>query len=227
MNEIDMRLIYEWNARRAKLDFAVAEAEHQLASVNKRLKSLWYDFAIYLAMCTVPWLLYRLLLMIPYIPAIWYVLLVIFRYVLLCVYVILLPFNLYYLAKTIALLKINNPKEPQFTPPMPEGSLRDTQPQREPNYRCEQQKLIFILSRYYLNQDIMDQMLRKIKSGTSSINLADMKLELDKLPFYESVRPADADASVGTSRRPRTRTTWLLVLSGAIILLRLMISFWI
>ena len=43
-----MRLIYEWNTKRSKLEFAIKECEFQLANARKRLDELENDFKFYI-----------------------------------------------------------------------------------------------------------------------------------------------------------------------------------
>ena len=216
-NNIDIRLIYEWNTRRAKLDFAVKEVEHQLASVKKRLKSLRQDLIIYSAFLAIPLIIYLLLGRIINLigvssassHALLFTILLAVHKIVLCVYVIFLPFNICHFIRTIILVNQNKESDSSnFTLPPLAGTLKSNHQAipEEASYRSEYNKLMYVLTRYYMNQDIMDELYRQINSDSCTLTLADLKLELNKLPFYEDIRPANTfpktlekqDRSVGT-----------------------------
>ncbi len=188
----NIRLLYELNGRDAQLDFAIQQVERQLASVNKKLKALWHDLVFYAAMLILPVPIYLLCnnlytvsLVLPF--------LVLFQTVLLCVYLFFLPFVIYHLGQTVYLLKINRENTEEYPEPPRAGTLRVERPDREPTYRIEQKKLIYILSRYYLNKDTMNQIRRRITESEDSdtMSMLELKYQLNNLPFYEDVRPAD------------------------------------
>lgn len=188
----NIRLLYELNGRDAQLDFAIQQVERQLASVNRKLKSLWHDLAFYVAMLILPVLiiqlcnnLYTVSLVLPF--------LVLFQSGLRGVYLIFLPFVIYHLGQTVYLLKINRENTEEYPEPPRAGTLRGERPNREPTYRIEQKKLIYILSRYYLNKDTMNQIRRRITESEDSdtMTMMELKYQLNNLPFYEDVRPAD------------------------------------
>lgn len=190
----NIRLLYELNAKDAQLDFAIRQAEHQLANVNQKLKSLQHDLVFYLGMLILPglvcvlcskmYLIAALSLLLPF--------LVLFHMLLQCVWILSMPFVLYHLGKTVQLLKINREDGEEYSEPPRVGTLRSSQPDREPTYRIEQKKLIYILSRYYLNQDALKQLRRRItESDSHQMTMAELKYQLGNLPFYEEIRPAD------------------------------------
>lgn len=122
------RLLYEWNTRRTKLDYAIAQMERQLASVNKRLDSLKHDFALYVGMLTIPVILYILIALVtnilsPLSGFVFLVVFVIFRDVLLCVYIIFLPFNIYYLIRTMQTIKGNEESSENMADPPQRGDI--------------------------------------------------------------------------------------------------------
>ena len=197
------RLLYEWNTRRTKLDFAIAQMERQLASVNKRLDSLKHDLALYAGLVIVPPLLYLALSLVtnvlhPLSGFLFLVVFVIFRDVLLCGYLIFLPFNIYYLLRTAQTMKRNEEPSENIAEPPREGT---GEPQSESTYRSEQQKLVFILSRYYLYQDIMNQLKRRLDADDCAMTLAELHQEMSRLPFYEEVRPAAPVRDMGAGMR--------------------------
>lgn len=222
-DESNTRLLYEWNAKYAQLDFAIRQAEHQLASVNKRLKSLWHDLVVYSAMIMLPLLLNQFVGLFinsrSLIQPFW----VIFYYTLKCIYILFLPATIYYLAKTIYIISKNREQETAFDQPLLKGELHGTQPPREHSYRIEQKKLIYILSRYYLNQDIMNQ-LRKQICDSSEITLAELKLEMDRLPFFEEIRPADAFTDMA-NKKNRDFPSFLVII-GVFAVLFILLKVW-
>ncbi len=192
MNEqSDIRLLYEWNAKNDQLNFAIQQAEHQLSNVNKRLKGLWHDLTAYGTMIVLPYLIIRIFgVLINF--RVMTAFSVIFHHTLLCVYILFLPVNIYNFLKTISILKKNSEQKTEFEQPSLKGEFHGTQPPRERSYRLEQKKLIYILTRYYLNHDIMTQLHKRITdSGSDKMSLAELKLQMDRLPFYEEIRPAD------------------------------------
>lgn len=235
-NNTDIRLIYEWNEKRAKLDFAIKEIEHQLASAKKRLKGLQQDFIVYVVFIVVPLVLYMTLdwMIQLFSPdarsqhAILYLFLTGLSLIILCIYVIFLPFNIYHLIRTIILLKQNKESSShEFAPPPLAGSTpHNSLPnQEEPTYRSEYNKLIFVLTRYYLNQDIMDDLLKKINSVPCTITLLELKIELSNLPFYEDIRPANSYPKAA-EKQARNIGTVIAFILAFFILFRILIYVW-
>ncbi len=125
----------------------------------------------------------------------------ILRYVFLFAYIILLPYNVYYLIRTIKSLRANRMSAEPLTEPPRAGALAGRLAEPERTCRAEQQKLIYILSRYYLNQDIMKQLKQELDSDTCAMTLTELECELDKLPFYEEVRPAAPAGEMGSGMK--------------------------
>lgn len=192
----NFQLLYEWNAKYDKLNFAIREAEFQLESVNKRLRMLWYDLAAYAGMIVIPWLLIQLLLLLPYDPtAIVLILLMGFRTILTFVYVFSLPFTVAYLIKSIGLLVLNSESraEKDFIQPIPQGVRRGAKLEHERTYRIEQKKLVYVLSRYYLSRDAMDELRQQLDSENCTITLEELKDRLKQYPLYEEILPANSN----------------------------------
>ena len=189
-----IRLLYEWNAKYDKLNFAIREAEFQLDSVNKRLRMLWYDLAVYAGMIVFPFLLIQLLLLLPYDPtAIVLILLMGFRTLLTFAYVFSLPFTVAYLIKSIGLLVLNSESraETDFIQPIPQGVRRGAKIEHAPTYRMEQKKLVYVLSRYYLSRDAMDELRQQLDSENCTITLEELKERFKQYPLYEEILPAN------------------------------------
>ena len=69
--------------------------------------------------------------------------------------------------------------------------MRGEVPKREKSYRSEQKKLIYVLTSYYASQDKLKQLRKQVESNPESFTLAELKYQLDQIPFYEQVRPAN------------------------------------
>lgn len=181
----NIQLLYELNAKEAQLDFAIRQAEQQLAGANKKLQMLWYDLVIGVAVAVLPWFVYLLFSRSRF-P-----LMIAFCTVFKGVYLMALPLMIYQMAKAARLLKLNREDAVDYTEPTKLGTLRDGQPDREPSYRAEQKKLICILTRYYLNKDTIGQIRRQItESDSCTMTSAELYYQLSSMPFYEEVRPA-------------------------------------
>lgn len=224
-------LLYEWRTANARLDFAITEAESQLVHVNKRLQELWQNLLIYVGIIVLPVVLYFFLGYVGiwllrtngyYIAsnAFVYVLLEGIRTVLLAVYVITLPIWIFQLIKSICLLVINRENLEQTKSLLPpEAGKVHKEWEREATYRIEQQKLINVLSRYYLHRDTMKQIREKIEAD--SISLTDLKQELKQITYYATIHPANESAST-MGRKAKNMT--FIILFGVIAVLVLLIS---
>lgn len=217
--DIDIRLIYEWNTKRAKLEFTIKECEFQLASARKRLDELQNDLKFYIASLIAPIifciilssvinLLYNHQSVGNYIVAL---ALDILRSTLICLYVVLFPCNLYYLIKTTLLVNLNKEHESiTITPPPVVGSIRGYKALEEPSFRSEYNKLTYVLTRYYLNIETMDNLLKQIKSPSCNITIEELKTELDKIQFYESIAPSNTFSS-NMSRRTHRKAILIMI----------------
>lgn len=221
-------LLYEWNKEMGRLDYAITGAESQLVSVNKRLKGLWQDLALYAGILVVPVIFWFVLLHIGtwllrtdalvFSNTFVYVLLEGTRAFLMCVYILSFPVLVYNLLKTMALLWLNkeNPQQIEGLLPPEKGKLHK-EPDREPTYRIEQQKLIHVLSRYYLYRDNMKELRRKIDAG--SISLDSLKQEMERFTYYETIRPAN---EFGSAMTRQARQGVFIILFGIVVLFLLL-----
>ena len=199
-NGLNARLLYEWNTEKAHLDFTITKAELQLVNVNKRLQRLRQDLLIYSGMLVLPLLLIFLLLYIlgKFLPTpasyVLYVLAAGFTAALTCVYIMAFPFFLFYLIKAISLSLLNR-ENPERTKHLlqPQTGKRHKDTHKHATFRREQQKLIHVLSRYYLYQDTMEQLRQKIEAA--SISLEDLQQELKQFTYYETIYPANGFTS--------------------------------
>lgn len=230
----DIRLIYEWNTVKNKIDYAISETELQLTSVNKRLQSLRHDLAAYIGLLIVPQLLFLLLdfLLNKQMEKITILIGSTFSYMILipltflrellgCVYILAFPFLVFHLVKTILLLRMNreSPDNAEYALPTEASKYHDAPEEREPTYRAEQQKLVCVLSRYYLYQDDLERIRKEIDAG--SIQMPTLKYELSRFTLYEPVRPVNGFSSDMVQKARRT-TFLILIPIAAIFILRIL-----
>ncbi|MCM1325403.1 MAG: hypothetical protein NC094_02135 [Bacteroidales bacterium] len=221
-------LLYVWNQEKWHLDYAITEAESQLVSVNRRLHGLWQDLALYAGILVVPVIFWKLLQYVgmwllrtrTYIVSntFVYVLLQGAGTVLICVYILSFPVLAYSLLKTIALLWLNkeNPQQTGGLLPPEKGKIHK-ELDKEPTYRIEQQKLVHVLSRYYLYRDNMEELRKKVDAG--SISLDSLKKEMEGFIYYETIHPA---SEFGSSMTRKARQTVFIFLFGIMALLLLL-----
>lgn len=198
------RLRYELNAKESQLDFAIQQAEIQLKNVNKKLDSLWYDLKLFTGLFIAAWLLKIFLdffsshfIISNAEGAIIYVLIQFFCNIYRIVGgLIIIPLTLALSAKSLSLIIANRESNAEFTPPPLEGELRGDMPEREKSYRSEQKKLIYVLTRYYASQDKLKQLRAQLESDPESLTLAELKYQLNQIPFYEQARPANPDLNM-------------------------------
>lgn len=190
-NNEKIRMLYELNAKYAQLDYVTQGAERQLASVNKRLNGLWHDLAVYAGMLIVPPLIF--LLLNNNTASLLLALVMLFRNIMVCIYVFSLPFTVYHLIKATVVLTLNSEQKTEFSQPLQAGALRGAKPERERTFRTEQKKLVYVLSRYYLYKDQLDQIRKELESDSCTLTLPELKTQMMKLSFFEDIRPADSN----------------------------------
>ena len=209
---------------RLKFEAEIKAAEYQLDSVNKRLTGLIHDFWIYVAFLAVPVILFGICDLFTSVPerTIIYIVFGIAQFIILFLYIITLPFNICNLTKTIFILCINRESDkPAELPPyqgMHKGAM-----QQEVSYRLEHDKLVLVLSRYYLYLDRLDQLYQEVKSASNNMTLGDLEFELKQLPVYERIQPANPfTGPMGEQVKRLTRMVMLCIVLA--ILLSLLIA---
>lgn len=199
MNENHGRLLYEVNSKSLQLESAIQQTAMQLNNVNKKLDSLWYDLKLFTGLLIGEWLLRVVLYFLSShfmytnsAGATIYVLIQFFcsLYLIISAW-ILMPLTLALAAKSLILVIENRERDVEFAPPPLEGELRGSPPEREKNYRVEQKKLVYILTRYYASQDKLKQLHKQLESDPESLSLIELKAQLNQIPFYEQIRPAN------------------------------------
>lgn len=195
----NFRLIYEINAKSLQLETVIQQTELQLKNVNKKLDSLWYDLKLFSGLLIGTWLLKTFLdffsshfITVKVEGALIYVLIQFFCNIFRIVGGwFIIPFSLALTVKSLSLIIANRENNAEFIAPPLEGELRGEVPEREKSYRSEQKKLIYVLTRYYASQDKLKELRKQVESNPESFTLAELKYQLDQIPFYEQVRPAN------------------------------------
>lgn len=186
-------LLYEINMYRRKLDLSITAAEHQLASVKHRLTNLTHDLYTYIAFLVVPMILVAICNIFAETPSrtIAYVVFASIKLVILFIYIITLPINMRNLIKTVILIWLNKESdEPVILPPL-EGTCKGSAILKEETYRSEHDKLVRVLSYYYLNQDKLEKLYQKVNSHSCNMTMVELEYELSQLPIYEDIQPAN------------------------------------
>lgn len=219
----NQHLLNKINMCRLKFDAEIKAAEYQLASVKRRLTGLTHDLYIYLALLGVPAILYFICNTFSSVPSrsLTYIVFASAKVVISFVYVIMLPSIIYNLTKTITLLWINRETDELATLPPLEGTRKGGSAPQEVSYRSEHDKLLLVLSRYYLNQDKLNELHQKVNSPSCDMTLVELEYELTQLPVYEDIQPASPfTGAMGEQVKRKTKiitfTILLLILMGVL-----------
>ena len=220
----NQHLLNKINMCRLKFDAEIKAAEYQLASVKRRLTGLTHDLYIYLALLGVPAILYFICNIFSSVPSrsLTYIVFASAKVVISFVYVIMLPSIIYNLTKTITLLWINRETDELATLPPLEGTRKGGSAPQEVSYRSEHDKLLLVLSRYYLNQDKLNELHQKVNSPSCDMTLVELEYELTQFPVYEDIQPASPfTGAMGEQVKRKTKiitfAILLLILLGVLI----------
>lgn len=194
-----LRLLHELSSKSEQLDFAVRQAELQLKNVNKKMDDLQYEFKLFSILFAIEIFIGGLLTLltsdgIAPVNASVAVMFVTLKSLSLLyqnfVMRFVTPLTFALAVTSLSQIMENRDREISFDPPPLEGELNGESPERERNYRTEQKKLLYILTRYYISQDTIAQLRQQIEQEPESITLAELKLKLERIPIYEPIRPA-------------------------------------
>lgn len=211
----DPRLLYELNLQRKRLDLEIIAAEKQLESVKKRLEGLKHDLYIYLGLLIVPVIVFVILNAFSMIPSksFIFILIVILKCLIFCIYVIMLPVNIYHFIYAIMLLQINKENDLAVDLPLLEGVRKWNEPiYQEKTFRSEHDKLLLVLTRYYLIQEHLEQLHKQITTTSCEMTLEDLKTELNKIPYYEDIKPANVFDSAMQRKAKKHTTSFVLII---------------
>ena len=117
------------------------------------------------------------------------------------------------------LLQINKENDLAVDLPLLEGVRKWKEPvYQEKTFRSEHDKLLLVLTRYYLNQERLEQLHKQILTNSNDITLEDLKTELNKLPYYEDIKPANVFDSAMQRKAKKKTTKYVLMLLFCILI---------
>ena len=194
----NQQLLYEVNMYRRKVDLEITSAEQQLASVEGRLKRLKQDLFVYLGFIIVPHILRYIfdVLTLLFFSPLTYIIFSVASFLTVCIFVILLVPSIYNLTKTIILLYLNRESDEPVNLPPAETAQRGGLPPEEESYREERDKLMLVLSRYYVYRDRLERLHEKIKSGDCNMTMVELEHELKQMPIFVDIQPANPRTGV-------------------------------
>ena len=200
---MDIQLFHQWNAKRDQLDFLIQSTELQLVNVNKRLKRLWCDLAYDIGMIVLPVLFLWLWPQSKGVGVISSIVTNVLRTLVVYACIFLWPFIIYSMIKTSVFLYRNRENTQVCEPTVKGGKSRVSEaglPVRtyrhdyqktETTYRVEQKKLLYMLNRYYWYKTELEELGKKLTDeDLPSITPEEFRTRMEKLVFYEEVKPA-------------------------------------
>lgn len=198
-NDLNLYKIIE---KEKTLRFEIDSAELQLKHVDDRFHHLQLDIKIFVGVLLSPILvsLIRIILSsglghVSTMDTTLYVTIGFIYVLFLAIYVLLFPVMLYNLLKSIFLYiehnkDYSNQRSMEIKPQQERYEPKKSQSIPECNYRMEQEKLHWILCKYYLYQDNFNKLKDRIRSNDQVTNL-EVDEALNSITFYEKIIPAN------------------------------------
>lgn len=216
----NQQLLYEVNMYRRKVDLEITAAEQQLASVERRLKHLKQDFFVYLGFLIGPLVLEYILGIIGtvFFSPITYIVVSVAMFLAECAFVILLIPSIYNLTKILILFWLNRETDEPVTFPPVETPGRGGKAPQEESYRLEREKLLLVLSRYYIYRDKLEQLHEKVNSPSCNMTLVELTAELRQMPIFEDIQPASPfTGAMGAQVKGKTKIIMFAIVSAVLI----------
>lgn len=184
----DVQITYELKSYQQKLDFEIDKLQHQLVSAERKLERVRLDIFICLIMFAAPLFVSVVMgflssgAVIPTIISVVAGLL----------WILSLPLTSFALIQSI-LIRWKNVDSSDFVweKPAVRRISSKTKQEAESSYLAEQKKLIWVLGKYYLYQENLQQLLEQAEEGDEALTLENVRTELAAMPFYEEIRPAN------------------------------------
>lgn len=207
-------ILYEWETKRASLDFEIGKVESQLRSLEKRLRMLRLDVIVCVLLVAIP---YFLILLVEFLHRISYspnlplpgLILEMVYTILIMVYIITLPFSMYQLIKSGLLLFYNTQDDDSWQKPHLRSDFLHRNTSREDSYNTEINKLNWVLAKYYVYRDEMDRMKEQMEKGIFQLTYEETRDKLNKMEYYEEIKPASPFVG-GQVKKARIITVALL-----------------
>lgn len=129
-------------------------------------------------------------------------------------YLCLFPFLVFFFVKALVILMINK-YNPTDNKPLEEyDPYRKELPKEEISYAIEEEKLIKMLSVYYMYRDQMMQMKCDLAGDQLTLTPEELRTELDKLVYFEEVVPAEP-----FKREVRVKTMMITAIVSVIVII--------
>lgn len=184
----DVRITYELKSYQQELNYEIDKLQLQLVSAERKLERLRLDVLICLIMFAAPLFVSVVMVFLSsgaVIPTL-------ISVVAGLLWILSLPFTSFALVKSI-LIRWKNMDSSDFAwqkPAVRRIPPKTTQ-EAETSYLAEQKKLIWVLSKYFLYQEHLLQLLEQAEEGDEALTLENVRTELAAMPFYEEVKPAN------------------------------------
>lgn len=131
-----------------------------------------------------------------------------------CFYMCLFPFLVFFFVKALVIWMISK-YHPTDSKPLEEyDPYRKELPKEEISYAIEEEKLLRMLSIYYMYRERMVQMKNDLAGDQLTLTPEELRTELDKLVYFEEVVPAEP-----FKRELRVRTIMITVFVSVAVLI--------
>lgn len=186
------QIMYELKNYQEKLNFEIDKLSLQLTLAERKLERTRSDVYICLAMVAVPFCAEAAL---NYLRTCWparFIMLAPLSFLLRLLWIVTMPFTSFALMKSIVIKK-KNKDTPDFVWQKPDVRRippKSTQ-EAETSYLAEQKKLAWVLGKYFLYQEHLQQLLKQAEEADESLTLETARAELKAMPFYEEIKPAN------------------------------------
>lgn len=108
-----------------------------------------------------------------------------------CLYICLFPFLVFFFIKSLAIWMINKYNPIDKKPLEEYDPYRKEFPKAEISYAIEEEKLLRMLSIYYMYRERLIQLKCDLASDQIALTPEELRTELDKLVYYEEIVPAN------------------------------------
>lgn len=185
----DTQILYELKNYQQKLNFEIDKLQLQLVLAERKLERVRSDVLICLVMFSVPLFASVILeFLCTYLSVMLAPLFFLTR----LLWVFTLPFTLFALVKSIVVRRMNR-DTPDFVWQKPDVRRipPKSTPEAETTYLAEQKKLMWVLGKYLLYQEHLQQLLQQATEADETLTLESTRAELKAMPFYEEIKPAN------------------------------------
>lgn len=183
------QVLYELQNYQKKLNLEIDKLKLQLVLAERKLQRVSSDVLICLVMFSVPLFASVILdFLCTYLSVMLAPLFFLTR----LLWVFTMPFTLFALVKSIVVRRMNK-DTPDFVWQQPDVRRipPKSMPKAEATYLAEQKKLMWVLGKYFLYQEHLQQLLQQAAEADEALTLESARTELKAMPFYEEIKPAN------------------------------------